>query len=111
MEALYRACNTAFSRFFCPKTELFYEFIPDGEPSARSHLPSAADIQKKYPEPLRMGNGDGGFDAERRQCAGRGALPCGYVTCLKTGREKTTAEQKPKKESTPLTKREKSVII
>lgn len=58
MEALYRACNTAFSRFFCPKTELFYEFIPDGKPSARSHLPSAADIQKKnIPNPCGWGTG------------------------------------------------------
>ncbi|MBQ4323684.1 MAG: hypothetical protein IJC19_07075 [Clostridia bacterium] len=57
MKALYQAWNTAFSRFFCPKTEVFYEFIPEGEPSAWSHIPSVAEIEKNDPNPCGWGTG------------------------------------------------------
>ncbi|MBP3300247.1 MAG: hypothetical protein J6M34_01930 [Clostridia bacterium] len=57
MKALYQAWDTAFSRFFCPETELFYEFIPEGEPSAWSHVPSVDDIRKNVPNPCGWGTG------------------------------------------------------
>ena len=57
MNALYQAWDTAFSRFFCPETELFYEFIPEGELSAWSHLPSVAEIRSNVPNPCGWGTG------------------------------------------------------
>lgn len=57
MKSLYQAWDAAFSRFFCPETELFYEFIPEGEPSAWSHVPSVDDIRKNVPNPCGWGTG------------------------------------------------------
>ncbi len=57
MEALYQAWNAAFSRFFCPETELFYEFIPEGDFSAWSHLPSVKEIRNNIPNPCGWGTG------------------------------------------------------
>lgn len=57
MESVYRAWDAAFSRFFCKETEVFYEFIPEGEPSARSHLPSPSEIRKNIPNPCGWGTG------------------------------------------------------
>lgn len=57
MKAFFQAWDTAFSRFFCPKTELFYEFIPEGEPFAWSHIPSAEEIRGNIPNPCGWGTG------------------------------------------------------
>jgi len=55
--ALRKTWDTAFSRFFCPETELFYEFIPEGEPTAWSHVPTVAEIRKNIPNPCGWGTG------------------------------------------------------
>lgn len=51
------AWKTAFGRFFCPDTELFYEFVTDEDKNAWHHLPSIEDIKASRPNPCGWGTG------------------------------------------------------
>ncbi len=44
-------------RYFCPETELFYEFVIDEENTAWFHLPKPEDIKKSIPNPCGWGTG------------------------------------------------------
>ena len=52
-----RAWETAFRRFFCPETELFYDFVTDVENNAWHHLPTPDDITASVPNPCGWGTG------------------------------------------------------
>ena len=51
------AWEIVFGRFFCPDTELFYEFVVDEENNAWHHLPSVQDIKSSIPNPCGWGTG------------------------------------------------------
>ena len=54
---LQEAWNTVMTRYFHPKTELFYEFTVDEETPAWSHLPTLQDIRNSDPNPCGWGTG------------------------------------------------------
>ena len=51
------AWETVFSRFFCPDTNLFYDFVIDDENNAWHHLPTPDDINASVPNPCGWGTG------------------------------------------------------
>lgn len=51
------AWETVFGRFFCPETELFYDFVIDDENNAWHHLPSVEEINASVPNPCGWGTG------------------------------------------------------
>jgi len=55
--SLYRLWETAFSRFYCHKTGLFYEFVTDEVSKAWDDLPTVSEIAKVYPNPCGWGTG------------------------------------------------------
>lgn len=55
--AIHAAWSTAVARFFCPDTELFYEFVYDDTGKAWDNLPTLADIHSAYPNPCGWGTG------------------------------------------------------
>lgn len=57
MCSLYNLWNTAFERFFCPQTGLFYEFVTDDSAKAWDNLPTALEIKNSYPNPCGWGTG------------------------------------------------------
>ena len=50
------AWEVVFRRFFCPDTELFYDFVID-DGNAWHHLPSVEDIKASVPNPCGWGTG------------------------------------------------------
>ena len=50
------AWEVVFRRFFCPDTELFYDFVID-DGNAWHHLPSVEDIKASIPNPCGWGTG------------------------------------------------------
>ena len=52
-----KAWEFAFSRFFCPDTNLFYDFVTDDEGNAWHHLPTPDDINGSVPNPCGWGTG------------------------------------------------------
>ncbi len=54
---LYNLWNTAFERFWCPETSLFYEFVTDETSKAWDNLPTALEIKNNYPNPCGWGTG------------------------------------------------------
>ena len=52
-----KAMELVFERYFCPETELFYEFVIDDENNAWFHLPSVKEINKQIPNPCGWGTG------------------------------------------------------
>lgn len=46
-----------FDRFFCPGTQLFYDFVIDDENNAWHHLPSIREIRASIPNPCGWGTG------------------------------------------------------
>ena len=57
IKKLYSLWNTAFERFYCPKTNLFYEFVTDDTSKAWDNLPTETEIQRSYPNPCGWGTG------------------------------------------------------
>jgi len=51
------ALEMVFRRYFCPETELFYEFTIDEENNAWHHLPTPEEINKQIPNPCGWGTG------------------------------------------------------
>ena len=51
------AWETLFRRFFCPETELFYDFVIDDDNNAWHHLPSVKEINASIPNPCGWGTG------------------------------------------------------
>ncbi|MBQ8758132.1 MAG: hypothetical protein IJZ20_00390, partial [Clostridia bacterium] len=49
--------KTAFDRFYCPKTKLFYEFVTDRQGKAWDGLPTVSEIEEAYPNPCGWGTG------------------------------------------------------
>ena len=49
--------NTVFERYFCPETELLYEFVVDADGSAWHHLPTPKEIAASVPNPCGWGTG------------------------------------------------------
>jgi len=49
--------ETIFRRFFCPETQLFYDFVIDDENNAWHHLPSVPEICASIPNPCGWGTG------------------------------------------------------
>lgn len=54
---LTRLGKMVFERFFCPKTELFYEFVTEEGGNAWTHLPSPEVIRRQIPNPCGWGTG------------------------------------------------------
>ena len=52
-----KALKIVFERYFCPETELFYEFTIDEQNNAWFHLPTPEDIEKQIPNPCGWGTG------------------------------------------------------
>ena len=52
-----KAWETAFHRFFCPDTELFYDFVIDEDNNAWHHLPAVEEIKASVPNPCGWGTG------------------------------------------------------
>lgn len=55
--AFETAWKVVFRRFFCPETELFYDFVIDDENNAWHHLPSVEEINSSIPNPCGWGTG------------------------------------------------------
>lgn len=51
------AMELVYRRFFCPETELFYEFVIDDENNSWFHLPSVDEINNLIPNPCGWGTG------------------------------------------------------
>ena len=49
--------KAVFERYFCPKTELLYEFVVDETGNAWHHLPSVEEINAAVPNPCGWGTG------------------------------------------------------
>ncbi|MBE6546256.1 MAG: hypothetical protein E7668_02295 [Ruminococcaceae bacterium] len=49
--------ETVFARFFCPETELLYEFITEKGGNAWTHLPPPETIRQQIPNPCGWGTG------------------------------------------------------
>lgn len=56
-KAIERNIEVVFKRYFCPKTELLYEFVVDEENNAWFHLPTPEHIKKSVPNPCGWGTG------------------------------------------------------
>lgn len=55
--SILTAWDTAWERYFCPETELFYEFTVDEEHNAWFHLPTPEEILRHVPNPCGWGTG------------------------------------------------------
>ena len=55
--AIQKAWSTALERFFCPDTDLFYEFVYDDTSKAWNELPTLENIADAYPNPCGWGTG------------------------------------------------------
>lgn len=51
------AWTVVFRRFFCPETQLFYDFVIDDDGNAWHHLPTPEDIAASIPNPCGWGTG------------------------------------------------------
>ena len=51
------AWEVVFRRFFCPETELFYDYVIDDQSNAWHHLPLPDDIKANVPNPCGWGTG------------------------------------------------------
>ena len=49
--------HTAFKRFYCPETKLFYEYVTDDMSKAYDDLPTVYEICASYPNPCGWGTG------------------------------------------------------
>lgn len=49
--------DNVFDRYFCPETNLIYEFTVDKTGNAWHHLPTVSDIGRQYPNPCGWGTG------------------------------------------------------
>ena len=53
-----RAWNVTWSRFYLPKTQLFYDYLGSYEPGRElAHLPTAAEVARQYPNECGYGTG------------------------------------------------------
>lgn len=57
MSVFEAAWGVVFERFFCPETELFYDFVIDEDGNAWHHLPSPKEIAASVPNPCGWGTG------------------------------------------------------
>lgn len=55
--AFDRAWDILFTRFFCPETELFYDYVIDDDGNAWHHLPTPKEINASIPNPCGWGTG------------------------------------------------------
>lgn len=56
-EIVKRNMEYVFERYFCPQTELFYEFVIDEENNAWHHLPEVKEVNESIPNPCGWGTG------------------------------------------------------
>jgi len=53
-----RAWEMAWSRFYLPQTNLFYDYLSSYEPGKElAHLPTAAEVKRQFPNPCGYGTG------------------------------------------------------
>ena len=74
-EKISEFLEVVLKRYFCPETELFYDFVVDDNGNAWHHLPKPSQIANSYPNPCGWGTG-----MEDSSMNGGSAID-GFISC------------------------------